>query len=576
MLNPTEMQRLIDLGKKYGIPLTVPEATGSPTLTNAWNLASTSPYEASEKIMLWAEKQRVPQIKEAIARELDAIFPEQSIAAASQRGVQATADGLDVLKESRRGMSQPLYEAAEESGAKVNVAPVIEEIENMMKTAAPGGKAEGSLKYVKNLFTRQVEVPSDVPRTGEMKGIVADVYANIDQVRKAGISVDSIRADYGPEGVRAINRALPGVVRKGGQPLDQVAADHNFESADALYGALVDYNPRYRMMALAQKGKPEMQTVLVDDIGTLHNAKLEIDSFLGGEEAKALPRDIRRRLYAVKDSLVQSLADASPEYDAARQAYARGSKLVNDFMYGTENINPNRPPKKSFLATISELQGDDVLKAPNILFGPSSSPSRVIQARRFIKGQDEEAWDALARAYLQDRLETAVKNSQGWGYGYKFKETVFGTPRQEEILKEALGDKFQQWSDFMSLLDVTNRVLYRNSRTTPLAITKEVVEREAGGARGRVLEILGTKINLTKWAEINRKLATPEYMNRITDAMMDPSTVRQLTRIRQLSNPQKKAIEMMSVFGSMTGENAIDAQLSKREWHPERAPRAMQ
>lgn len=586
VLSPTEMQRLFDLGQRYGIPLTVPEATGSPTLINAFNLASTSPYQVAERIMQWAETQRVPQIKEAISRELNAIFPNESIFEAGRMGQQAATDALGVLKDSRKAISKPYYDASFESGAKVDIQPVLDKVAELQAMAPRGWKVDNLLTRIKKGLTIEKEIlpDSQMPGRQEMQGIIRDVYANIDQVRKVGISTASIRADYGPEGVRAINRAIPGVIRKSGQPLDQVAADYGFDSADSLYSALTDYQPRYKMMALAEKQRATKEIVPVDDIRTLHGAKLEIDSLLKGPEAEGLPNDIKRQLMQIKDSLVTQMEVASPEYAEGMAAFRRGSKLINDFMYGKENVNPSNFPALSTLGRIvKKKQGEMVEDVPEMLFGKGSSPAIVGQAKRFLEAQDPDAWKALVRAHLQDRLETAVKNSQGWGYGYKFKETVFGTPRQQAILKTALTDPitgdlsaFNKFSDFMDLLDVTNRIVYRNSRTTPLAITEKAVRRESGGIKSRVADLLGTRINATKFAEFNRDLATPEYLNKVLDAMMDPGTANELARIRQLSNPQKKAIEVVSILGAMTGENFLDAELSNRELYPERAPKGMQ
>lgn len=584
-LNPQEMQRLFALGERYGIPLTVPEATGSPSLINAFNLASTSPYQVSERIMQWAETQRVPQIKEAIARELDAIFPNESIFEAGRAGQRAATEGLGVLKESRKAMAGPWYEAARQSDVKVDIQPVLAKIDELQAQAPRGWKVDNLLtRMKKGLTTERETVPdSAMPGRDEMKSIIRDVYANIDQVRRVGISTQSIRADYGPEGVRAINRAIPGVIRKNGQPLDQVAAYYGFKSGDALFGALSDYQPRYKMMALTEKQRATREVVPVDDIKVLHGAKLEIDSLLKGPEAEGLTNDIKRQLMQIKESLVSQMEAASPEYARGMEEFRRGSKLVNDFMYGQWEIDPSNPPPLSTLGRIvKKKQGETVEDIPGMLFGKGSSPAIVKQAKRFIEGQDPDAWKALVRAHLQDRLETAVKNSQGWGYGHKFKETVFGTMRQQAILREALtnpitGDTsaYRRFSDFMDLLDVTNRIVYRNSRTTPLAVTKEMIEREAGGLRGRLIEIAGSKLNWTKWADINRRLSAPEYLDRIYDAMMDPSTGQTLGRIRQLSNPQKKAIETVAVVSAILGENVTDYQIDMSlDLYPERAESA--
>lgn len=580
-LNPIETQRLMALGERYGIPLTLPEATGSPSLVNAFNFASTSPYEVSERIMQWAETQRVPQIKEAIQRELNAIFPNESIFEAGRMGQQAASEGLGVLKQSRKAMADPYYTAARESGAKVDITPVLEKVDELQAMAPRGWKVDTLLSKIRKGLTREQEVLADsqMPGKQEMQGIIRDAYANIDAIRKVGISTDSIRADYNGAGVKAINRALPALVRKSGRPLDEVAADYGFESADALFGALVDYQPRYKLLAQAEKEKLSKQIVPVDDIRVLHGAKIEIDSLLKGPEAEGLSNDIKRQLMQIKETLIDQMEAASPEYARGMEKFREGSKLVNDFLYGQEQINPSNKPPLSTLGRIAQKkQGEAVEDIPGMLFGKQSSPAVVAQAKKYIEGQNSEAWKALVRAHLQDRLETAVKDSQGWGAGYKFKETVFGTPRQQMILREAMidpitGDSstYRRFADFMDLLDVTNRIVYRNSRTTPLAVTKELIEREAGGVHGRIIELAGSRINWSKWAEINRRLATPEYLNRVYDAMMDPGTATSLAKIRQLSSPQKQAIETISLMGGLVGENVIDDSLGKQTLYSERS-----
>lgn len=71
-------------------------------------------------------------------------------------------------------------------------------------------------------------------------------YDKIDQIRKHGINLNALQADYGPEGVKAIMKKMPGVVKKhGGLPLDELASDYGFESADNLFEFLKnDYKPK--------------------------------------------------------------------------------------------------------------------------------------------------------------------------------------------------------------------------------------------------------------------------------------------------------------------------------------------
>lgn len=309
---------------------------------------------------------------------------------------------------------------------------------------------------------------------------------------------------------------------------------------------------------LTQEGDEPGKRIPETRIGKLHSAKEEIDDLLDAVDNKetSLPHDIMRLLTQVKGDLLEAMSKASPEYDKARQTFRLYSKPINDLRWGNPDIMPSDKPTKTIMERLMKLDGEAVGEAPSIVFGGKSSPKAIERTRKwFIASGNEEAWNDLVRARLQDTLQKSVKDSianKEGNIGYSFKQKVFGNQLERNKLKAAMTpEQYNRWSEFMSLLDVTNRIVYTNSQTAFQLGTSQEIRREAGGPIAKLLRNLNISPN--KMAEQIEYLREPKYAAKLTEQLIDPASAKALKRIYQIPSKPRQAIEFLTWLGITTG-----------------------
>ncbi len=146
--------RIAHQAKRYGIDLTAPEITNSPTMRAVWaNLAKT-PGPPAEKIGRFFQEIRNPQVMAAIQAELGRISPVDDIFRAGGMAREGARGILGNLEESRRLKTTPLYQKAFESGAEVDVSPVLDKIDDLIKQQPETGTGLTALNKAKRLLQR--------------------------------------------------------------------------------------------------------------------------------------------------------------------------------------------------------------------------------------------------------------------------------------------------------------------------------------------------------------------------------------------------------------------------------------
>lgn len=167
-LNPAEMQRMVDLGRQYGLRLTIPEITGSPSLQNAWILAMKTAGPPAEKIKSFMEQIRVPEINNAIKRELANISPTGSggfsQTAAGEAIIKGAADIEEGIKTTRSAKAQPLYQVAFDANPMVDITHTLDRINKLAQAQPEGSAAQTTLNKIGTLLTK--EEPIKIPVAG--------------------------------------------------------------------------------------------------------------------------------------------------------------------------------------------------------------------------------------------------------------------------------------------------------------------------------------------------------------------------------------------------------------------------
>lgn len=201
VFNATEVQRLIDLGNQYGIRLTAPEITNSPTLQSIWgNLAQNPRWpQANQKIAEFIKRTRQPQVYDAIERELSAISPARLSQYDAGSTVQQTAKKLlGGLEDTRSTGVKPLYQDAYGAGTKVDIAPVHETIDSIIAKLPPNGTSAKQMQNIKTLLSETVDEID--PATGKVNQVIKPL-SNLEQLHNAKIDLDTAISKLKAEGV---------------------------------------------------------------------------------------------------------------------------------------------------------------------------------------------------------------------------------------------------------------------------------------------------------------------------------------------------------------------------------------
>ena len=175
--------------------------------------------------------------------------------------------------------------------------------------------------------------------------IIDESYPVVDNVRRSGISLASVRADYGTEGVYRLNKNLPGIVRKNGQALDVLAANNGFEGADALFTYLSEYRPRTKMSEDLSDMDAFNRAFAYEDV----EASLEDGMRLSEQvdlDAKTKPKRTSNTTRELEEDLAETMSrvdemrnsgELDPEREAIMLEAERTTQEVNTIAHAVES-----------------------------------------------------------------------------------------------------------------------------------------------------------------------------------------------------------------------------------------------
>lgn len=128
------------------------------------------------------------------------------------------------------------------------------------------------------------------------------------------------------------------------------------------------------------------------------------------------------------------------------------------------------------------------------------------------------------------------------------------------MIKEALADQpgaFVRWERFMNLLDETDKIIYANSQTTPLAQVDKMMQGEAGGLPGKIAGAAGTTLSPSTWQRLIENMRYPTYAQAVYEMIMDPASTSKINRLYRIPDKGKKAIEVTSILAGIIGADAL-------------------
>ena len=163
-VNPSIVQSLRSKAGKYNIPLTPGELTGLSSLLGQQKVIGNVP-DTSVKMQKFY-KEREAKVQSAVDDYLGTLSQVEDAAIAGNRGVAALEEQRRKLIADREAATTPIYTAAFERSVPVDTAPVLNQIDNMLKTQPSTGRAAGYLRKIKDLLQRpEIDVDGNELKT---------------------------------------------------------------------------------------------------------------------------------------------------------------------------------------------------------------------------------------------------------------------------------------------------------------------------------------------------------------------------------------------------------------------------
>lgn len=151
-VNPAETAALRQQASRYGIPLTGAELSNLPSLKSTQKVLGNVPESSAQMERFYGEREK--KVQSAVDDYLSSLSKVDDASVAGNRGLQALETQKQNLIRQREEVTKPIYDQAFEASVPVNTAPVLSNIDNMLKTQPPTGTAAKYLNRVRSLLEK--------------------------------------------------------------------------------------------------------------------------------------------------------------------------------------------------------------------------------------------------------------------------------------------------------------------------------------------------------------------------------------------------------------------------------------
>lgn len=287
--------------------------------------------------------------------------------------------------------------------------------------------------------------------------------------------------------------------------------------------------------------RPPVPQTVTADIGMINEIKQDIDFLLSRPDKFAIQKDLKRRLMKVQSDLLKKADVASPEFEAARKAFAQKSPEIDAF-------------DKSILGEIAKIEKDaPTEKVVEKIFGRGLSVESIYSARAAIEGQDPELWKAAVRIKMQDVIAKSVKSTsrgEPGNIGGKIYQGLWGDTVVRNKLKAAMTkDQFQNLENFTDAMRRFGRT-YGLGQLPTLAAQEETEKAAVFGLPKQLVK-LATSPLISRRNAISRNLIamrSDAYRKKLAELILDPNSVETLERVKLLSPRSEGFLEALGTF----------------------------
>jgi hypothetical protein len=283
-VNPAETAALRQQASKYGIPLTGAELSNLPSLKSTQKVLGNVPESSAQMEKFY--RGRETKVQSAVDDYLSSLSKVEDASVAGNRGLQALEVQKQNLTQAREAATDPIYKQAFAESVPVNTAPVLSEIDSMLKTQPPTGKAAGYLRKVKDLLQRpEIDVDGNELKTFRPED-------RLPNLQNAKFEIDSM---FSEDAFTSLDKSVQGKLTSiKNNLLDKMSAENPAyreanKQFELLSQPLNEFNERITGVSLSQMSKDNLKNFANrifenPSPNTIRYAKDQITSG-GGEEA---------------------------------------------------------------------------------------------------------------------------------------------------------------------------------------------------------------------------------------------------------------------------------------------------
>ncbi len=312
---------------------------------------------------------------------------------------------------------------------------------------------------------------------------------------------------------------------------------------------------------IAPDGKPLMLPSQLESVYKSNRNKLDL-GLNPTDEQKTAAGVLKGHVKSL-DSLIQ---DVSPAIKQGREIYAQISKEMVDPLFKgpigkLAGKGADAQMEASYPRMISELNGK------------TANPARIAEIADKLKTVDKEAFPNMTRVYLEEQINTAMKDLQGRrnpSAGANFRNAIEGTPRDRENLQtmiektaEAQGQNpkkvYAGFRNLLDVLDATGRVPGMGSQTQ--SRMENAAMARSNPVSGAIEAVSSTPTKrISKWLD---DMMYKKTYSKLADVFTSQESVKEMQKLANLKPTSTEARGIVATMLTSAAQGANNDQSQK-------------
>lgn len=567
-----QARNLFSESQKQGIPLMGPEAfPGGSQVQQLGSDVAASP--ASGNKLREFVRPRPEQVETAVRNRLAEVGQNVGGQEAANQAQETADKVIRDAQQYRTEAAGPYYQGQRASdvealnlGDEINNLPsrIVALSQSRASAVQVAGKLHAFTNEQINTMNRLITGKKKLFGTGQRIERLGErveegksgTYAAVNRGKEFAAQLDSSQRQLENAADRLAEKDLPAIQGKVGSVLSKLDNDIRL-AGDTEEGKILK---KYRD-ELAPNGKPLALPSQLESIYKSNRNKTQLGLNPTSEERTAA--GVLRGHVSSLDNLIK---DVSPSIRNGRLVYEQLSReVVDPLLKGPigklAGKGADAQKEATYSRAMSEMQSD------------TARPDRIRTIADEFKKVDKEAFPNLVRSYLENKLNTSLKDLQGRrnpAAGANFRNAIAGTPQDAANLRamiektaETQGQNpektYQGFRKLLDVLDATGRVPGMGSQT------QSRMEQAAMARTSPLATGLETKFAAptSQIAKMIREWTYKGTYKKLADVFTDPDSVRkmqQLVNLKPTSIEAQKAV--LGLLMSAPKQNAQDNDTS--------------